>query len=133
MQPVANWASHRGTRFSPENVRRAMYLLKERGAPGGGGPPGKLEPGTVPKIKRVRIRCPHCQWQPERGSRWMCRSNGDPPEYLAGGCGHVWNTFDTRGLCPGCQHQWKYTACLKCARWSLHEAWYEKEEKRVPD
>jgi hypothetical protein len=27
-------------------------------------------------------------------------------------------------LCPGCAHQWRYTACLRCEGWSLHEDWY---------
>jgi hypothetical protein len=39
-----------------------------------------------------RIRCPKCKWQPGRGERWMCK------------CRHVWNTFDTHGVCPACQH-----------------------------
>ena len=40
-----------------------------------------------------------------------------------------WNTFATRGLCPGCQHQWRYTSCLECAAWSLHEDWYAAEDQ----
>jgi len=60
----------------------------------------------------------------------MCASSGHP-EYFDRGCGHVWNTFDTRGLCPGCSHQWKHTACLSCTRWSLHEDWYENGGKQV--
>jgi hypothetical protein len=69
------------------------------------------------------IRCPLCQWQPQSSSRWYCADCGHP-EYFSGGCGTVWNTFTTRGLCPGCGHQWRYTACLRCHGWSLHEAWY---------
>lgn len=62
-----------------------------------------------------RIRCPLCGWSPEKGSRWMCN-------YLD--CGHLWNTFDTGGVCPKCLYQWKETACLACHRWSLHSDWY---------
>ena len=40
-------------------------------------------------------------------------------------CGHVWNTFDTGGVCPGCLYQWTVTACLSCDRWSAHSEWYE--------
>jgi hypothetical protein len=39
-----------------------------------------------------RIRCPKCKWQPGRRNRWRCD------------CGHVWNTFDTNGVCPKCSY-----------------------------
>jgi hypothetical protein len=73
-----------------------------------------------------RIRCPLCQWQPQASSRWYC-TNYQYPEYFFNGCGTVWNTFTTYGLCPGCGHQWRWTTCLRCHRWSLHEAWYVTE------
>lgn len=41
---------------------------------------------------------------------------------------HVWNTFDTRGVCPNCDKQWKDTQCLECHRWSPHEDWYHGHE-----
>jgi hypothetical protein len=66
----------------------------------------------------LRIRCPQCLWQPGKHDTWVC----DP------GCGHVWNTFDTRGLCPGCQRQWQETSCHRCGRWSQHSEWYESAE-----
>jgi hypothetical protein len=72
------------------------------------------------------IRCPLCQWQPSVSSEWACADCWDP-EYFLGGCGMAWNTFATRGLCPGCGHQWRWTACLRCYEWSLHEDWYPKE------
>jgi len=71
-----------------------------------------------------RIRCPLCKWQPKPSHRWFCAPCGDP-EFFADGCGECWNTFNTRGLCPGCGHQWRWTACLNCSGWSLHESWYE--------
>ena len=74
----------------------------------------------------TRIRCPLCSWQPKPSSRWYCISSGHP-EYFSNGCGTGWNTFETRGLCPGCYHQWRWTACLFCAGWSLHEDWYVKD------
>jgi hypothetical protein len=73
-----------------------------------------------------RIRCPLCRWRPDAGSSWVCNDRAYP-EYFFGGCGAAWNTFDTRGLCPGCGHQWRFTACLNCGRWSLHEDWYAKD------
>jgi hypothetical protein len=58
------------------------------------------------------IRCPVCSWRPQKHDTWMCNP----------GCGHVWNTFETRGCCPECSKQWYQTACLRCGEWSLHES-----------
>ncbi|OGQ90123.1 MAG: hypothetical protein A2289_03870 [Deltaproteobacteria bacterium RIFOXYA12_FULL_58_15] len=63
---------------------------------------------------KPKIRCPKCGWQPGKGDRWQCI------------CDHVWNTFDTRGVCPACHEQWEVTACLSCQQFSPHEDWYEK-------
>jgi hypothetical protein len=73
-----------------------------------------------------RIRCPLCKWQPKPSHRWFC-APCDYPEFYRDGCGESWNTFSTRGRCPGCSHQWRWTACLNCAGWSLHEDWYENK------
>ena len=78
---------------------------------------------------RARIRCPLCEWQPGESSRWSCQRT-PTPEGFFGGCGTVWNTFSTRGRCPGCQYQWRWTSCLRCTGWSLHEDWYEEERDR---
>jgi hypothetical protein len=59
-----------------------------------------------------KIRCPKCAWEPRREDRWSCV------------CGKAWNTFDTRGVCPGCDAKWNETQCLECHGWSPHEAWY---------
>ena len=59
-----------------------------------------------------RIRCPRCAWEPGRGDVWSCH------------CGHTWNTFETRGVCPGCGHVWRETQCPRCSAWSPHESWY---------
>jgi hypothetical protein len=58
------------------------------------------------------IRCPLCGWSPRKNSRWMCD------------CKHVWNTFDTGGICPACLYQWTSTMCPSCLRWSPHSDWY---------
>ncbi|HSK30229.1 MAG TPA: GIY-YIG nuclease family protein, partial [Candidatus Limnocylindria bacterium] len=76
-----------------------------------------------------RIRCPLCRWQPKALHRWLC-APCDDPEFFDDGCGACWNTFSTRGRCPGCGHQWRWTACLNCAGWSLHTDWYAKESER---
>ena len=68
---------------------------------------------------RERIRCPACGWEPSKADAWCCSP---------GGCGHVWNTFETRALCPACAKQWTWTECLRCHTASPHEAWYEQDE-----
>ncbi len=77
----------------------------------------------------ARIRCPKCNWQPRASSRWYCADCLEPEFYLEG-CGTAWNTFDTRGKCPKCDHIWRWTSCLSCAQWSLHEDWYTSESTR---
>lgn len=62
-----------------------------------------------------RIRCPKCGWLPRKEDRWACT------------CGHVWNTFDTGGVCPGCLYQWMETKCLSCKKWSPHSDWYSED------
>src|SRR5687767_7034650 len=104
--------------------KKEMWLLKK-------GP----EPVWVPvetddwQVKRGfgRIRCPLCHWQPSPSSLWCCDGTRGPEPFF-GGCGALWNTFSTRGRCPGCAHQWKWTSCLHCQGWSLHEDWYEDDD-----
>lgn len=60
-----------------------------------------------------RIRCPVCGWTPRKEDWWSCT------------CSHRWNTFDTGGVCPACLHQWQWTQCLQCQKWSAHSDWYE--------
>jgi hypothetical protein len=74
-----------------------------------------------------RIRCPLCRWQPQASSRWYCSDAAGYPHFFYGGCGTSWNTFETRGRCPGCSHQWTWTDCLRCWQSSPHDAWYEAE------
>jgi hypothetical protein len=62
-----------------------------------------------------RIRCPRCAWEPSRHDAWACS------------CLHVWNTFETGGVCPACGRQWQETQCPKCDAWSPHLAWYVEE------
>lgn len=74
---------------------------------------------TALKLAEVEmaIYCPLCAWRPGPGSRWICRP----------GCGMVWNTFDTRGICPRCYKVWKYTVCLRCREMPLHDDWYHDD------
>jgi hypothetical protein len=71
------------------------------------------------------IRCPVCEWRPSASSLWCCIGVGTPEPSFQG-CATLWNTFLTRGRCPGCSHQWQWTSCLHCEEWSRHEDWYEK-------
>ena len=75
------------------------------------------------------IRCPLCAWQPEPSSRWSCQCR-DTPEPAFASCGTIWNTFATRGRCPGCAHQWRWTSCLACGEFSPHDDWYEQDISR---
>lgn len=69
----------------------------------------------------VKIYCPRCAWVPGPHDEWMCRP----------GCGTVWNTFETRGRCPGCRKQWLVTVCLASFVSSLHRDWYHDEVEGV--
>jgi hypothetical protein len=75
-----------------------------------------------------QIRCPRCGWQPSAHSRWCCDCLFTP-EPVFDSCGTVWNTFATRGRCPGCSHQWQWTTCLSCHQASLHRDWYERSDR----
>ena len=72
--------------------------------------------GAAVDTHKRKIRCPQCGWNPGKHDRWMCA------------CGHIWNTFDTRGICPACDAAWRDTQCLRCHAWSLHESWYDDDE-----
>ena len=58
------------------------------------------------------VRCPRCGWIPRERLKWKCT------------CGYHWNTFDTRGRCPGCAKQWTETQCYGCQAMSPHLEWY---------
>jgi hypothetical protein len=65
------------------------------------------------------IACPKCDWRPDAGDRWSCS------------CGHLWNTFQTRGVCPTCGKVWKKTQCNAwqgCGQWSDHDDWYHDDD-----
>jgi hypothetical protein len=82
------------------------------------GRPRMLAPAKLDQIfgsVLPGIRCPQCNWTPRTKNLWSCK------------CGHHWNTFDTRGLCPGCGYQWGVTGCLQCGAVSPHPEWYDRE------
>ncbi len=66
--------------------------------------------------------CPRCDWRPTLSAQWMCT------------CGHKWNVFETRGVCPECGKAWPLTQCTPvhgCGEWSDHEEWYHEEDDRT--
>ena len=82
--------------------------MKQRRRPPMEGTPMRAPDGTI-------IRCPECRWVPIQEARLACK------------CRHVWNTFDTRGLCPACKYQWEVNQCPSCGAVSARPAWYPKE------
>ena len=110
-------------RVGMEQPEPALFLLK-RGPVLGDRTDTERRPDDEDDFSR--IRCPLCGWQPNRSSVWQCITGAGNPEPSFTGCGTAWNTFATRGLCPGCGHQWRWTSCLRCAGWSLHVEWYEE-------
>jgi hypothetical protein len=83
----------------------------------------RIAPGLLDDLDKdfSGIRCPACKWRPTRSDTWACSP----------GCGAVWNTFATRGECPGCRRHWSKTQCTRCGVWSEHEAWYEENQPKV--
>jgi hypothetical protein len=61
-----------------------------------------------------QIYCPRCKWKPDASALWQCLPV----------CAHVWNTFETRGVCPRCGEKFEHTACLRCHEFSRHMDWY---------
>lgn len=67
-------------------------------------------------VRQIRIFCPKCNWVPRAGDRWICKP----------GCGCIWNTLETCGVCPQCGRNWEKTKCLFCRQWSPHVDWYHE-------
>lgn len=63
----------------------------------------------------MKIWCPKCQWKPSASSLWQCE------------CGCLWNTFQTRAVCPDCGQKYSWTQCLACHVRSPHEDWYHDD------
>jgi hypothetical protein len=77
-------------------------------------------------MSEPEIYCPHCAWRPLGTSRWLC-------SHKMGGCGTLWNTFWTGGICPGCGYRWEITACHACRKYALHKDWYHWPENEWRD
>ena len=64
--------------------------------------------------REAEIYCPDCEYRPKPEDRWACTPS----------CGTSWNTFWSRGVCPGYAVKWPHTQCFVCGQWAPHEAWY---------
>ncbi|HMF34980.1 MAG TPA: hypothetical protein VKK79_26395 [Candidatus Lokiarchaeia archaeon] len=67
-----------------------------------------------------RARCPHCHVNPPVGPHWQCGDLNGP------GCGHMFDTFLTRAMCPRCGRKFPLTQCLHCGQWAPIADYYEK-------
>lgn len=74
-------------------------------------------------MREPEIYCPKCEWRPKADSRWQCFP----------GCGMVWNTFCSGGVCLGCNHKWEETQCLACLEFSRHVDWYHFPDEASRD
>jgi Zn-dependent protease len=53
--------------------------------------------------RRDGFQCPSCRTAPPIGTYWRC-----------GNCQQMFDTFETRGVCPHCGAQFATTTCLDC-------------------
>jgi Zn-dependent protease len=58
------------------------------------------------------LACPSCKTAPPLGEFWRC-----------GKCGHAFDIFLTRGVCPHCGTQFNVTQCLDCGTSSPIAEW----------
>lgn len=63
--------------------------------------------------RRQEAHCPHCGAHPFQGAFWMCRE-----------CQAVFDTFETRGVCPNCSARSQEAVCVDCQRTSLIPEWF---------
>jgi Zn-dependent protease len=62
--------------------------------------------------RHYELRCPTCGAPPPAGAFWAC-----------GQCGAKFDTFDERGVCPGCGAQFAATQCQTCHARHPIETW----------
>jgi hypothetical protein len=62
-------------------------------------------------IRHIGFACPMCHAAPPAGPYWKCS------------CGHLFDTFETGAVCPGCGKSFGSTACLDCGAQSPLSKW----------
>lgn len=55
--------------------------------------------------RREGFACPSCKAAPPIGDVWGC-----------GNCGHRFDTFQSKGVCPACGAQFPATRCMECGK-----------------
>ena len=75
--------------------------------------PAATVPTATYREGSPRVMCPCCDAIPDGDARWQCEF-----------CWCAWNTFDTRGRCPGCDFTFPATFCPSCRRTTRHRDWY---------
>jgi Zn-dependent protease len=71
--------------------------------------------------RHEHCRCPGCGKSPPRGEFWQCEH-----------CVTRFDTFATRGRCPGCGAWYLETACPHCHALHHVDVWYRPEDVRDP-
>ena len=100
-------------------TRPILHLRQRISVPGKVMRPDTGTAGERRKKKTPRIRCPHCNWQPDGKPYWQCES-----------CFTVFDTFQTGAHCPNrmCGNSWQDTQCILCNILSPYDQWYVDEE-----
>jgi Zn-dependent protease len=62
--------------------------------------------------RRAGFACPSCKVAPPLGALWRCSK-----------CSQSFDTFETRGKCPGCEAQYPITMCGECRRQYPMQEW----------
>lgn len=62
--------------------------------------------------KKIVIICNRCRWELDHQVYWKCS------------CHHVWNVFETKGLCPECDTFWNLIQCPNCFFPLFIKEWY---------
>ena len=70
-------------------------------------------------MQKAEIYCPKCKWVPPALPLWNCLQV----------CGHIWDTFETGGVCPKCKEKFDHTQCIECGKLSPHRDWYHYPKK----
>jgi hypothetical protein len=62
--------------------------------------------------RRQGFACPSCRTAPPLGPKWKC-----------GQCEQIFDTFETRAVCPNCAAQYPLTMCGYCGKQSPMSEW----------
>jgi Zn-dependent protease len=63
--------------------------------------------------RRAGVACPNCHAAPPMGPIWRCNE-----------CGEIFDTFETRAVCPSCGAQHPITMCIDCRQVAPIGDWF---------